>query len=247
MNTWEQPEEGWIINLGRAGYARILDLQRTLVRLRQQGSIPDLLLLVEHEPVITLGKRGGMENILATAAELARLGIRVYPVERGGDVTYHGPGQLVGYPILHLIERKLSVRDLVARVEETILRALADFNIQAERHSSQRGVWVQGRKVAALGIAVKRWVSYHGFALNVSPDLSHFCTINPCGLESDRVTSMQAVLGGTPDMKEVAGAVTARFTEVFPGRWRRLSGAVLQGAAPYPTLDTVGSSTYWFS
>jgi len=216
-------DDGWIVNLGRARYLEVLDLQRRLVELRQGNSVPDVLLLVEHEPVITLGRRGNRDNILSTSVALASEGIHVHPVERGGDVTYHGPGQLVVYPIVHLTQRNLSVRRFVDLLEETIIQVLADFGIQAGREPQHRGVWVSHQKVAALGVAIRRWVSFHGIALNVSPNMNHFCHINPCELKSEQVTSMAKLLGKKPALEEVAQKVVDKFVDFFPGKWREIS------------------------
>ena len=217
--------DGWLVNLGHAHYLEVLDLQRELVKLRQGQSIPDTLLLVEHEPVITLGRRGSARNILSSSEELASQGIKVHQVERGGDVTYHGPGQLVGYPLIDLAERKIGVRQFVDLLEETIILTLVDFDIHAGRQSQHRGVWVEDLKVAALGVAMKRWVSFHGFALNVSPDLDHYCHINPCELHHEQVTSMARLLGRTPSMVEVGDTVMRKFAELFPAQWREVSPA----------------------
>jgi lipoate-protein ligase B len=215
--------KGWIVNLGRARYLEVLDLQRRLVELRQGNFVPDTLLLVEHEPVITLGRRGNRSNIMSPSAELASEGIQIHLVERGGDVTYHGPGQLVVYPVVHLTQRDLSLRKFVYLLEETIIRVLAEFDIQAGRNLQHRGVWVSHLKVAALGVAIRRWVSFHGIALNVSPNMDHFCHINPCELKSEQVTSMAKLLGETPNMEEVTQKVEGRFVELFPGKWRKIS------------------------
>jgi lipoate-protein ligase B len=211
--------DGWIVNLGLAKYLEVLDLQRRLVKLRQEGKVPDVLLLVEHEPVITLGRRGNTGNILSTPEELSIQAIKIHQVERGGDVTYHGPGQLVVYPIVHLTQRKLSVGSFVDLLEKTIIQVLADFGIQADRDPQHRGVWVSHLKVAALGVAIRRWVSFHGIALNVSPNMDHFCHIKPCELKSEQVTSMASLLGKNPSMEEVIKKVVVRFVELFPGKW----------------------------
>jgi lipoate-protein ligase B len=215
--------DGWIVNLGQAKYLEVLDLQRRLVELRQENLVVDTLLLVEHEPVITLGRRGNRANILSTSVELASEGIQLHQVERGGGVTYHGPGQLVVYPIVHLTQRNLSLRRFVDLLEETIVQALADFGIQADRDPQHRGVWVSHLKVAALGVAIRRWVSFHGIALNVSPKMDHFCHINPCELRSEQVTSMAKLLGETLSMEEVVQKVVGRFVELFPGKWFEIS------------------------
>ncbi|MGD8371962.1 MAG: lipoyl(octanoyl) transferase LipB [Syntrophobacterales bacterium] len=216
-------QDGWIVNLGQARYLEVLDLQRRLVELRQGNFVPDTLLLVEHEPIITLGRRGSKDNILSHAEELASQGIKIQRVERGGDVTYHGPGQLVVYPIVHLTQRNLSVRGFVDLLEEIIIQVLADFGIQAHRDPQHRGVWVEDLKVAALGVAIRRWVSFHGIALNVSPNMDHFCHIHPCELRSEQVTSMAKLLRETPSMEQVVQKVVGRFVEHFPGRWREIS------------------------
>ncbi|MEJ2235766.1 MAG: lipoyl(octanoyl) transferase LipB [Syntrophobacterales bacterium] len=225
-------QHGWLLNLGQAKYLEVLDLQRELVKLRQEERIPDTLLLVEHEPVITLGRGGNTSNILASSEQLASQGIRVHQVERGGDVTYHGPGQLVGYPLIDLAKRKIGVRQFVDLLEETIILTLADFDIRAGRQSQHRGVWVEDRKVAALGVAIKRWVSFHGFALNVSPNLDHYCHIKPCELGHDQVTSMAKLLGETPSMEEVVQKVVSRFVELFPGKWHEISPTKVFGRVP---------------
>ena len=224
--------DGWIVHLGHTNYLEVLDLQRELVKLRQGQSIPDTLLLVEHEPVITLGRRGSTSNILSSSEELASQGINVHQVERGGDVTYHGPGQLVVYPIVHLTQRELSIRGFVDLLEETLILVLADFGIKAGREPQHRGVWVEDLKVAALGVAVRRWVSFHGFALNVSPNMDHFCHINPCELGHDQVTSMAHLLGRTPSLEEVGDTVMRKFAELFPAQWREISPAEIFGRVP---------------
>ena len=216
-------QDGWIVDLGHAEYLGVLDLQRRLVQLRQEDNFPDALLLVEHEPVITLGRRGSTHNILSTAQELNSQGILIHQVERGGDVTYHGPGQLVVYPIVHVGQRKLSVRPFVELLEETIILTLSDFDIKAGRDPQQRGVWVEDRKVAALGVALRRWVSFHGFALNVSPNLDHYCHINPCELGHEEVTSMACLLGEVPTVAEVGATAARKFSELFPGHWQTMS------------------------
>jgi lipoate-protein ligase B len=227
LNKLDGLHDGWLVNLGQAEYLEVLDLQRGLAQLRHEHRVPDTLLLVEHEPVITMGRRDTKANILATPAELATQGIQVHQVERGGDVTYHGPGQLVGYPIIHIAGRKLGLHQFVSLLEESIIRTLADFNISGVRDPAHRGVWVNGLKVAALGVAVKRWVSFHGIALNVSPNLEHFCLIKPCDLDHTQVTSMAAMLGGPPRIDDVKEALVKRFTELFPAQWCPLDSAEL--------------------
>jgi lipoate-protein ligase B len=188
-----------------------------------------MLLLVEHEPVITLGTRGSTANIISTLEELGLDGIQIHQVERGGDVTYHGPGQVVGYPIIHLTQRKLSLRTYVHMLEETIIQTLEDFDIRAGRAPQHRGVWVEDLKVAALGVAIRRWVSFHGFALNVSPNLDHYCHINPCDLAHEQVTSMASLLGEPVGMAEVTKKLLSTFIGLFPGEWQTLTADQLLG------------------
>ena len=199
--------------LGRMDYGEALELQRELVAARQQGAISDQLVLLEHPHTITLGRNGRMENLLASDAALASAGISFYPINRGGDVTYHGPGQLVGYPILDLREWKRDVGAYVRAIEQAIIGALADYGISAGRIPGLTGVWVDGRKIAAIGVHIGRWVTSHGFALNVNTDLSYFQYIVPCGLAKP-VTSM-AQLGVRAGVAETARALAAHFGRVF--------------------------------
>ena len=200
-------------HLGRIEYGRALELQQRLAADRKQGLVPDHLLLLEHPHVITLGRNGHMENLLASAEVLDRAGIAFYPSDRGGDVTYHGPGQLVGYPILDLREWKRDVGAYVRTLEQIIIDTLADYGIAAGRIPKLTGVWVGERpveqKIAAIGVHISRWVTTHGFALNVCPDLSYFQYIIPCGLTRP-VTSM-AALGVRASVDEVARRLAAHF------------------------------------
>jgi lipoyl(octanoyl) transferase len=199
--------------LGRIDYASALQLQQQLAGDRKQGLVPDQLLLLEHPHVITLGRNGHMENLLADDDILARAGIGFYPTDRGGDVTYHGPGQLVGYPILDLRDWKRDVGAYVRAVEETIILTLADYGIEAGRIPKLTGVWVGERKIAAIGVHLSRWVTSHGFALNVSTDLSYFQYIVPCGLTKP-VTSM-AALGVRASLDEVGAKLAVHFARIF--------------------------------
>jgi lipoyl(octanoyl) transferase len=200
-------------DLGRAGYAEALAIQKELVEQRKQGLIPDQLLIVEHPHVITLGRNGHRENLLASEEVLQRAGIEFYPSDRGGDITYHGPGQIVGYPILDLREWKRDVVAYVRAVELAIIDALADFDIHAGRLDGCTGVWVNGRKVAAIGVHISRWVTSHGFALNHTTDLNYFHYIVPCGLTKP-VTSMEA-LGSRAGRDEVVAALVRQFAKHF--------------------------------
>ena len=198
---------------GRLDYTRALELQQHLVAQRKAGSIPDQLMLVEHPHTITLGRNGHSENLLAGEDLLRSAGIAYHPTDRGGDITYHGPGQLVGYPILDLRDWKRDVGAYVRAIEQVLIDALADFGIHAGRIPKLTGVWVEGGKIAAIGVHISRWVTSHGFALNISTDLRYFQYIVPCGL-SRPVTSM-AQLGCQASWEEVAERLTAHFGRVF--------------------------------
>ena len=199
--------------LGRVDYASALQLQQQLAADRKQGLIPDQLLLLEHPHVITMGRNGHAENLLADDDTMARAGIAFYPTDRGGDVTYHGPGQLVGYPILDLRDWQRDVGAYVRAVEETIIATLAEYGIAAGRIPKLTGVWVGERKIAAIGVHLSRWVTSHGFALNVSTDLSYFQYIVPCGLTRP-VTSM-AALGVRASLDEVGAKLAVHFARIF--------------------------------
>ncbi|MDR3699882.1 MAG: lipoyl(octanoyl) transferase LipB [Candidatus Sulfopaludibacter sp.] len=199
--------------LGRIGYGEALELQQELIAARKAGQVRDQLLLLEHPHVITLGRNGHLENLLASDEILSRAGIAFYPTDRGGDVTYHGPGQLVGYPILDLKDWKRDVGAYVRGIEQTIIDTLAEFGIGAGRVPKLTGVWVDGRKIAAIGVHLSRWVTSHGFALNVNTDLSYFQYIVPCGLTKP-VTSM-AQLGVRVTLEEVSQILAVHFGRVF--------------------------------
>lgn len=205
----------FLLNLGLEPYDRALDLQHRLVAARKEGHGEDLLILLEHPPVITLGRQADESHITASLDLLARLGVRVHRVERGGDVTYHGPGQIVGYPIMNLREHRQDVGWYVHSLEEVIIRALADFGIAAQQVERAVGVWVGDGKIAAIGARIESWVTYHGFALNVDPDLRHFDLIVPCGIQDKDVTSMRRVLGRPVDLEAVRRRLAQRFGEVF--------------------------------
>ncbi|MEO8217230.1 MAG: lipoyl(octanoyl) transferase LipB [Acidobacteriota bacterium] len=199
-------------------YENGMAMQETLVLRRQEQSIPDQLLLLQHPPVITLGRGGDSRNLLASPESLERQGIRFYETTRGGDITYHGPGQIVGYPILHLGEGRRDVRKYVTRLEEVLIRTAARFGIFAERIDGRRGIWVGNDKLAAIGVRIARWVTSHGFAFNVRTELSHFRTITPCGLSGTGVTSLERLLGRTIEPDEVLAVIIEEFAEVFDRR-----------------------------
>jgi lipoyl(octanoyl) transferase len=225
-----------IINIctpGRVEYGTALALQERLVDLRQRGLIEDTLLLLEHPPVITLGVRGDEANILLPQEELTAKGVAVYKVGRGGDVTYHGPGQIVGYPIVDLAAQGRDIKRFVWNVEEVFIRLLREqFGIVAQREEKKyTGVWVGDEKITAIGIAVKRWVTMHGFAFNVNTDLAHFKWINPCGLADRGVTSLEKLLGGKMDFDAMNAMVAGYFADVFGADARPADAAALAVAA----------------
>lgn len=182
---------------------------------RQQGVIADQLLLLEHPPVITRGVRAGADNVLASPAVLRRRGVEVHDARRGGDVTYHGPGQLVGYPIVLLKPDRCDVHRYVRDLEEVIIRAVAKFGVRAARIQGLTGVWVGNDKLAAIGVRLSRWVTSHGFALNVTTDLDDFALIRPCGLVDRGVTSLARVTGAEVSEVAVADCLARQFAEVF--------------------------------
>jgi len=202
-----------VLYLGRVDYSIALELQQTLVRLVKEGRITHTLLLLEHPPVITLGRNAGEQNIVASREFLVANGVELHETDRGGDVTFHGPGQLVGYPILDLREWSRDVGAYVRALEQAIIDTLADFGIAAGRIPKLTGVWVDNQKIAAIGVHISRWVTSHGFALNVTTDLSYFQYIVPCGLTKP-VTSM-ARLGAAADLQEVSRSLAAHFGHVF--------------------------------
>jgi lipoate-protein ligase B len=210
-----------LLDRGREPYQDTWELQKELVRRRAEGETDrDTLVLVEHENVITLGRKTTPENFKPQD-------IPVFQVERGGDATYHGPGQLGGYPIIRLATP--NVQRFVRDLEEVLIQATRSFGIEPARVEGHPGVWVGGRKVASIGVAVTNWVTYHGFALNVNTDLSYFGLIKPCGLDPDKITSMKQILGKGVEFELVKKEVVARFTEVF--------GYDLQQARPAQNLQ----------
>lgn len=201
--------------LGRVEYDHAWAIQRELVASRQAGHAPDTLLLLEHPPVITLGRSGETAHLLGSEAELERRGVALVETDRGGDITFHGPGQIVGYAIVDLAPRGRDLHRYLRDLESVLIRALAEFGIVAGRVEGLTGVWVGDAKVAAIGIRVARWVTHHGFALNVDTDLSYFDLIVPCGIADRRVTSMKALLGDAIDREDVENALACAFESVF--------------------------------
>lgn len=208
---------GDIRELGVVKYREAWELQRRLHHQRVEGGIPDLLLLLEHPPTITIGRSGSLDNVLISSKRLVQAGIPLFFIDRGGDVTYHGFGQLVGYPILDLRDQGRDLHLYIRNLEEVIIRTLGDFSIEADWNESHPGVWVKGEEIAAIGLSVKKWVSMHGFALNVNTDLHHFAFINPCGFSDKRATSMSKVIGQKISTEEVADHLKSHFCDTFFG------------------------------
>jgi lipoyl(octanoyl) transferase len=200
---------------GLVGYEEALRLQSERVAQRKASEIPDLLLLLEHPHIYTLGRNATREHLLVSREQLNRLGAKVYETDRGGDITYHGPGQLVGYPILDLTQHRRDLSWYMRSLEEVFIGVAADFGVHAGRMSGAPGVWVGDKKLVAMGVHVSRWVTSHGFAFNVSTDLSYFDHIVPCGLRGKGVTSLQRLLDRNVEMETVIEKVVLHFSEVF--------------------------------
>jgi len=211
-------EMTWLVDLGTMEYGKAWELQKALVQRRISGEIPDVLLLVEHPEVITLGVRGKQDDVFTSD-------VPVFKIERGGEATYHGPGQLVGYPIFSLKEWP-HVMDFVRKLEEVIIRASRDLGAEAGR-SAQTGVWVGQRKLASIGLAVKNRVTYHGFAVNVSTDLSRFMLLKPCGMEGSMMTSLSVSTGREVGLREFREKLLARFEELFETKLEQKEASTL--------------------
>jgi lipoyl(octanoyl) transferase len=216
-------------DLGRLGWAQAFEVQQQRVGRRKAGEIPDQFLIVEHPHVVTLGRNGHEENLLASREVLLRTGIEMHHTDRGGDVTYHGPGQIVGYPILDLRDWKRDVGAYVRAIEQMLINTLADFGIAAGREAGMTGVWTGGAKIAAIGVHLSRWVTSHGFALNVTTDLQYFSYIVPCGLTKP-VTSMQQ-LGVEAPRQDVIDRLRRHFEEIFGFK---------AAGRPEPALQLIG-------
>ncbi|MHB8485233.1 MAG: lipoyl(octanoyl) transferase LipB [Candidatus Acidiferrales bacterium] len=244
----------WVIDLGLMTYQPGFDLQRRLVAARKCGAVPDVLLLCEHPHVITLGRNGRQEHLLASAHLLRQMGVEFHSSDRGGDITYHGPGQIVGYPILNLAAIRRDVAWYVRQLEEAMIRATAEFGIVAGRKTGMTGVWVDdvasatssaanvvaakdantneggAEKLAAIGVHLSRWVTSHGFAYNVSTDLRYFDLIVPCGIRDKRATSLERLLGRAVGREELAPRIVAHLGEVFERDMRMVSRENLEEA-----------------
>lgn len=215
--------------MGTIGYEPMHELQKQRQADVRDGSQDDTLFLLEHSPVITAGKNTGRDNILASAQELERLGVELFDSGRGGDVTYHAPGQIVGYPIVRLQEGEKDIRRYVCNLEEVLIRTAKDFGVTARRVEGLRGIWVGNEKLAAIGVRISRWTTMHGFAINVSTDLRGFDLIVPCGLHGRGVTSLEKLLGEAPSLVDVENRLAHHCAEVL--------GRELQEAEASKVLD----------
>ncbi len=228
-----------VTDLGVMSYLDALELQRAVARARIAGDFDeDLLLLVEHPPVVTLGRSSKDKNLLASPALLATRGIELHEVERGGDVTFHGPGQLVGYPIIDLKRHKKDLHWYLRQVEEALIRALEPFGIPGERNVGYTGVWTHGRKIASIGVHARDWVTWHGFALNVTTDLSYFDVIVPCGIQDVTMTSIAGELGveSTTENAPLTGALPSDRSALHS----RARATVTDGFASVFNLEAAG-------
>lgn len=215
MEKQDFKRRGYLVDIDLIEYRTAWDFQRELIAAKIKSDLPDILILLEHNPVITLGRRGNRQHIRASPEALIAEGINIYHVERGGEVTYHGPGQIVGYPIMNLGNWRRDVSWYIFSLEEVLIRTLGDFGIEGTRNRLNRGVWVADRKIGSIGVAITRWVTYHGFSLNVSPNMSHYHLITPCGLEGIEVTSLREFLGKEPDHRRVRDGISRHFQQVF--------------------------------
>lgn len=227
-----------VYDCGTVGYAEALTVQRALQAARGTEEIGDTLLLLEHPPVLTMGKSAVREHVLASDEELAAAGATIEWIERGGETTYHGPGQLVGYAIFNLYERHRSIKRFVRNMEQVFIDLLAEeYRIEAGRDPEHPGVWVGDEKITALGISIKNKVTMHGFAFNVAPNLSHFDWIIPCGITDKGQTSLERLTGRTPDMQRIKELLAAKFREIY--EFEGSKGLV----AGLPALPGAGSTT----
>jgi lipoate-protein ligase B len=224
-------KEAWILNLDTVPYEKAFELQKRLVKMRSQEVINDILILLEHPPVFTVTRKATLDNILASPDELKGKGISVCKTNRGGDITYHGPGQLVGYPIMDLKDYGKDLHKYIRTIEEMIISLLMDYSISAHRDKIHPGVWVGNEKIAAIGIAVKSsWITMHGFALNINPDLNHYALIVPCGISDRGVTSLSKLLGKPISQKEVRQKLIQHYQDVFNVNTKNISLEDINGS-----------------
>jgi lipoate-protein ligase B len=232
--TGPEPRPLLVCRLGLVPYHQAWDLQRRLHAERVENARPDTLLLLQHPPVYTLGRNAAEEHILISAEDLNRRGATVVRIDRGGEVTYHGPGQLVAYPIIKLEGDERSIALLVHNLEQAIIDTLDAFGIPGDRLADQRGVWTRGCKIASVGLAVKKWVAMHGMALNVAMDMAYFTLINPCGHPETVMTSMLQQLGQAPPIDDVGTAFARNFARLFD---RRLAWGTIDEQEPAPAAQ----------
>ena len=204
-----------LYQLGLIEYGEAYDIQKKLWSQKMDGRTADALLLLEHPPTFTIGKSGKLENLLLAREELTKEGMSLFFTNRGGDITYHGPGQLVVYPIIDLKNRGKDIHRYIHDLEEVVIRTLADLSIEARRDGKNVGVWVDNEKIAAIGVSIRKWIALHGLALNVHPNLEHFSFINPCGILDRGVTSIAKVLSRNVPMEVVVKGLVNHFSEVF--------------------------------
>lgn len=206
---------GWIFDLGHCDFDQTLKIQKTIHRMRVEDKIPDTLILVEHPAVLTIGKSGNFGNLLVSTERLQEKGIKIYQIERGGDITYHGPGQIVGYPIFYLKSALAGIKAMIEKLELMLILTLKDLAINGSIKPKQIGVWVEEEKIASIGLAVKHWVTFHGFALNVTTDLTYFDLIRPCGLANAKMTSVGKILKKKIKLTEVKERIKINLEKVF--------------------------------
>lgn len=203
------------LDIDHLPYPEAWRLMKGLVAAKRETDFPEILILVEHEPVLTMGRRSVETDIRVPSESLREMGIAVHKIERGGLITYHGPGQLVAYPLFNLHKLKLGVGEMVERLESVILETLADFDIQGRRKSEYRGIWVGGEKIASIGLAVRRGVTFHGLALNYGPNMAHFDLITPCGIPEVKMTSMERLKGKRVEPVRLRRTMADRFSDIF--------------------------------
>ena len=205
----------FVFDLGLTGYKATWDLQKRLVALRQDGKVPDCLIVTEHKPVVTMGRGTDRANLLVSPEQLQKKGVDLYEIERGGDITFHGPGQTVLYPIIDLHHRGRDVHKYLRDLESFVIAALDDLGLTAGVKEGLTGIWVDNHKIGAIGVAVSRWITYHGLALNVTTDLDYFTLINPCGITEYPVGSISGLLGETVDINRVNDLLIESFADEF--------------------------------
>jgi lipoyl(octanoyl) transferase len=213
----------FVVYLGRIGYAQALAMQMQLCKAKREGFAPDVLLLLEHPHTITLGRNANPENLLVSGTELDARNVPLFNADRGGDITYHGPGQLVGYPIIQLEKGERDIHLYMYNLEHSLIQLLALHKIAAGRAEGMTGVWSNGRKIASMGVHISRWITRHGFALNVNTDLSFFRLIIPCGLADKQMTSMQEMLGARLELRDIAEQYAMEFGSIFHRRITTIS------------------------